>query len=141
MRGTNRGERQITAVFCGTMTGDILPIQLIYQGKTPRCHPHYRFVASCHVIYSVHMYVQVVIIPTYKYVAKVREDIGDDKFALVIMDNFKGQVNSLLDAHNIDACLLIVTNLYQSITTTGQFRQQASKGFLKRNSNFGIPSR
>ena len=92
-------------------------------------------------------YVQVVIIPTYKYVAKVREDIGDDKFALVIMDNFKGQVidgvNSLLDAYNVDVSLLhvVATKLYRLITTNGQFCQQASKGFLKRNSNFGIPSR
>ena len=28
-------KRQITAVFCGSLTGDLLPIQLIYQGKTP----------------------------------------------------------------------------------------------------------
>ena len=32
-------KRQITAVFCGTLTGDFLPLQLIYKGKTPRCHP------------------------------------------------------------------------------------------------------
>ena len=27
-------KRQITAVFCGSMTGDFLPPQLIYEGKT-----------------------------------------------------------------------------------------------------------
>ena len=37
------GKRQITAVFCATMVGDFLPIQLIYHGKTQRCHPHYKF--------------------------------------------------------------------------------------------------
>ena len=36
-------KRQITAVLCGSLTGDFLPIQLIYKGKTPRCHPHYNF--------------------------------------------------------------------------------------------------
>ena len=33
-------KRQITAVFCGTILGDFLPVQLIYKGKTPRCHPN-----------------------------------------------------------------------------------------------------
>ena len=36
-------KRQITAIFCGSLTGDFLPIQLIYQGKTNRCHPHFQF--------------------------------------------------------------------------------------------------
>ena len=31
-------KRQITTVFCGSLTGDFLPIQVIYQGKTQRCH-------------------------------------------------------------------------------------------------------
>ena len=30
-------KRQITAVFAGTMSGEFLPPQLIYQGKTPKC--------------------------------------------------------------------------------------------------------
>jgi len=42
MIGTS-DKRQITAVFCGTMTGDFLPVQVIYKGKTPRCHPRFGF--------------------------------------------------------------------------------------------------
>ena len=38
MIGVN-DERQITAVFCGTLAGDFLPVQLVYKGKTSRCHP------------------------------------------------------------------------------------------------------
>lgn len=34
---------QITAIFCGTIMGDFLPIQLIYQGKMARSHPKYQF--------------------------------------------------------------------------------------------------
>ena len=49
-------------------------------------------------------YVDHIIVP---YVRTVREKVGDDKAALVIIDNFKGQVTesvtSLLDAH---VCLL-----------------------------------
>ena len=33
-----KDKRQITAVFCCTLQGDFLPIQLIYQGKTSRYH-------------------------------------------------------------------------------------------------------
>ena len=45
-------KRQITAMFCGTLSGDILPIQLIYQGKSPCCHPHYDFPAGWNIIHS-----------------------------------------------------------------------------------------
>ena len=36
-------KRQITAVFCGSAAGDFLPLQLVYKGKTERCHPHFQF--------------------------------------------------------------------------------------------------
>ena len=32
-------KRQITAVFAASLTGAYLPPQLIYKGKTERCHP------------------------------------------------------------------------------------------------------
>ena len=34
-------KRMITATFTTTLNGVFLPIQLLYTGKTPRCHPHY----------------------------------------------------------------------------------------------------
>jgi len=34
---------KITAVFCGTLSGDFLPLQLIYKGKTACCHPRFKF--------------------------------------------------------------------------------------------------
>ena len=36
-------KRQITAVFCGSLVGDFLPPQVIYQGENDRCHSHYQF--------------------------------------------------------------------------------------------------
>ena len=36
-------KRQIRAVFCGSLIGDFLPIQLIYKGETAGCQPHYKF--------------------------------------------------------------------------------------------------
>ena len=32
-------KRQITAVMCAALTGEVLPVQLVYEGKTRRCHP------------------------------------------------------------------------------------------------------
>ena len=35
-------KRQITAVLEGTMSGDFLPVQLVYKGTTNRCLPSSR---------------------------------------------------------------------------------------------------
>ena len=32
-------KRQITGIFCVSMSGDSLPIHMIYKGLTDRCHP------------------------------------------------------------------------------------------------------
>src|SRR4051812_14598868 len=32
-------KRQITAVVASSLSGDLLPLQLIFQGKTDACHP------------------------------------------------------------------------------------------------------
>ena len=42
-------KRMIMAVFCGSLVGDFLPVQVIYKGKTNRVHPHYQFPMNCHV--------------------------------------------------------------------------------------------
>ena len=39
----NSDYRQITGTFGISMAGEFLPIQLIYQGKTNKCHPNYNF--------------------------------------------------------------------------------------------------
>ena len=45
-------KHQITAVFCGSLQGDFLPVQLIYKGKTSRCHPHFEFLPGWYVTHS-----------------------------------------------------------------------------------------
>ena len=42
-------KRQFTAVFCGSLDGDILPFQVIYQGKTTASLPHLNFPSNWHV--------------------------------------------------------------------------------------------
>ena len=117
-RGERRAEmigvndkRQITAVFCGSASGEFLPVQLIYTGKTARCHPRYLFPPEWNVTHSrnhwsnedtMEEYVDNIILP---YVEKVREKVGAEKAALVIMDNFKGQtttkITNRLEENNI----------------------------------------
>ncbi len=45
-------KRQITAVFCGSMIEDFLPLQLIYGGKTNRCHPMFQFPLDWDITHS-----------------------------------------------------------------------------------------
>ena len=45
-------KRLITAVFCGSLVGDFLPIQVIYQGKTARCHPRFEFPPEWDITHS-----------------------------------------------------------------------------------------
>jgi hypothetical protein len=45
-------KRQITAVFCGTLAGEFLPLQLIYQGKTKASLPPYKFPSDWHVTFT-----------------------------------------------------------------------------------------
>ena len=42
-------KRQITAVVCGSLSGNLLPFQLIYQGKTAACLPKFELPQDWHV--------------------------------------------------------------------------------------------
>lgn len=39
-------------MFAGTYTGDFLPPQLIYQGKTPRCLPQNEFPPEWNITFT-----------------------------------------------------------------------------------------
>ena len=88
-------KRQITAVFCGSLTGDFLPLQLIYTGKTGRCHPRYVFPSDWHVTQSpkhwsteetMIEYINEIIVPYVEAQRDVLHTPG--QAALVVMDNF-----------------------------------------------------
>ena len=36
-------KRQITLTLAGSMSGELLPLRLVYQGKTTHCHPQYSY--------------------------------------------------------------------------------------------------
>ena len=106
-------KRQITAVLPATMTGEHLLTQLIYKGKTTRCHPKVPFPEGWDVWHSdnhwsnedtMERYIVNIIIP---YVCHKREVLKLQAChpALAIIDCFKGQITprilSLLHENNI----------------------------------------
>jgi len=119
-KGTKRVEiaavddkRQITAVLACTLTGIFLPVQLIYERKTEKCHPSISFPSSWHITHTDNHwanesttleYLRLIIIP---YVEKTRSELKLDSSypALVIFDVFKGQcttaVLQMLKDHHI----------------------------------------
>ena len=62
---------QITVVMCGSLDGELLPMQLIYGGKTKRCHSAYQFpdvwlTSHTHNEDTMIEYVRNVIVPFVK---------------------------------------------------------------------------
>ena len=96
-------KRQITAIFACTLSEKFLPIQLIYQGTTPKCLPKtVNFPSDWHLTYTPShwaneetsmAYIDNIIIP---YAQKERISLGlsSEHCALVLFDAFKGQCMS-----------------------------------------------
>ena len=111
-------KRQLTAVLAGSLSGDFLPPQLIYEGKTDRCLPHYQFPSPWHVTKSethwsneqtMKEYFNKIIFP-YIQEKKTALKLSNEQPALLIFDNFRAQCTSsvldLLDGHNINVALI-----------------------------------
>ena len=91
-------KRQITAVFAGSLSGDFLPPQLLYEGKTTRCLPCFQFPPTWNVVTytanhwsnegTVKEHIERVILP---YISKKKKELKlpDEQSALLIFDNFK----------------------------------------------------
>ena len=99
-------------MFCAALSGELLPLQLIYQGKTTACLPRFAFPSEWNVTYTPNHwsngqktkeYIHKIILP---YVEAKRNAHGrSNQTALVIFDEFKGQITddvyNVLDNHNI----------------------------------------
>ena len=75
-------KRQITAVFSGTMSGVFLRMQLIYQGKTPKCLLSVQFPSNWNVTFidnhwsnetTMLEYLEKILFP---YIISAREKLG-----------------------------------------------------------------
>ena len=112
LQGLN-DKRMITATFTCSLSGQFLPMHLLYTGKTSRCHPNFEFPPEFDVCHSPNhwasqdttlRFVIQVIVP---YDNKVRQEmkLRSDYPALVIFDVFRGQtvteVHELLEENHI----------------------------------------
>ena len=92
-------KRQITAVFGCSMSGDFLPPQLVYQGKTAKCLPSYQFPSDWNITHTpnhwsneetMELYVTKVILPYLvdtKRKLKLRLAIQPCCFLTILKDN------------------------------------------------------
>ena len=74
-------KRQITLVLAGSVSGEFLPPQVIYEGKTKRCLPPFQFPSTWNITYtqthwsneeSMKEYIEAVIIP---YISRQKADL------------------------------------------------------------------
>ena len=120
-QGSNRVEiagmddkRQITAVICGSLSGKLLPFQVIYQGTTKACLPKCTGIPQdWHLTYTYNHwsneekmkeYIELIVLP---YIRQTRKELGlsDKHPALAIFDVFRGQtteaIYDILEQNNI----------------------------------------
>ena len=102
VKGKGKG-KQITATFDFSATGRFLPMQLIYAGKTKRCHPQgIKFPSGFDITHSLNhwrneelaiQHICVIILP---YVDKIKEELSlpKDQKTFLIYDVFKGQTTN-----------------------------------------------
>ena len=90
-------KREVTAVVAASMTGDLLPLQMLYTGVTERCHPTFNFPDKWNVWHSSNhwanesttlCYIEKVLKP---YLCQKKQELGlsDDTKALLLWDVFR----------------------------------------------------
>ena len=140
------GKRQITGTFAVSLTGEFLPIQMIYQGKTKSCLPKHKFPKTFHITYTKNQwsnteksveFFQHVIFP---YLKKVKEEKGypEEQMSLIIMDTLKGQDNETLTklcADNHCVVVLVPNNLTNKFQPLDLTVNKPAKGFLSEKYN------
>ena len=112
------------------MTGMFLPIQIIYEGKTPRCLPSFDFPTDFNVTFSDNNWsnkeksIELFVIFPYLKQAKASLKYSKELMSLIIMDPFKGQDNDvILDLCKKHMCQVVIvphnlTNKFQPLDIT-----------------------
>ena len=111
---------QITLTLAGLMSGELLPVQFLYQGKTTHCHPQYFYPSEFDVWHTSNRWanqettLRFINNITLPYVKAVRAKINTpDQGALVIFDVLKshmGQaVQTLLEKNGL-FCVIVPNN-------------------------------
>ena len=107
-------KQQLTALFAGSMSGDFLPIQLVYQGKQLGVYQSISFLQTGDIAFTPNhwcnestmcQYIDKIILP---YLCHKRKE--PEQPAVMIFDNFKGQCTEellkFLDSNNINVILI-----------------------------------
>ena len=133
---------QITATFAASLSGHFLPVQLVYEGKTIKCHPAVEFPKGWHMIHTsnhwcneetIINYNESVIVP---YMTQKRRQLGLDlkHTRLVILDEFKGQTTSrvlnLLQSNDL-MYVIVPPNCTDWLQPLDVSVNQAAKQFLQ----------
>ena len=136
-------KRQITVVFCASLTGEFLPVQVIYQGKTTASLPRYAFPDDWDITFTPNHwsnedktkeYINNIVIP---YVQRKRKELklSPSHSALVIYDEFKGQLTpnifSLLEANHIFV-VKVPPNCTDRLQPMDLSVNKAAKEFLRK---------
>ena len=110
--------RQVTVVLACSMSGEFLPTQVIYQGKSSRCLPSYKLPSDWDVTYTPNhwaneetslQYLKKIILP---FIELKRMELGLSAShpALVLFDHFRGQNTercfNFLEDHHIHHVLI-----------------------------------
>lgn len=134
--------KQITAVFCANAIGEFFPIQLIYAGKTNRCHPKFSFprdwsITNTENNWSIEMtmkvYLKDIII---LFVKKTRINLGvaPTQPTLAIFDHFKGQrtksITDTSERNNIHS-VLVPASCTDKLQPMDVSVNRAAKAFLE----------
>ncbi len=138
-----KDKRMITGIFCGNLNGEMLPFQLIYGGKTTRCHPSkIQFPEDWDITQnlkhwsnetSMLCYIHNVIV---SFVERVREELGEpkDKPALAIFDCFRGQLTAnivmVLEENNKHS-VIVPPNCTDKLQPLDLTVNKAAKSFLQ----------
>ena len=132
--------RQITAVFGCSLSGDYLPLQLIYQVKTTKCLLQVQFPSDWSVVYTANywsnketmeVYITKIMIP---YIAKTKRkfSISQDHSALLLFDNFKGQCTEKLLKLLYSDVVLIPPNCMDRLQPLDLSVNKGAKEFLQK---------
>jgi hypothetical protein len=127
-------KRQITAVFAIDMDGNLLPPQLIYAGRTDKCHPKFQFPDEWEIDHteshwstaaSMVRYAQRVLIP-YVCAQRLMLNLSETQVAVVIFDTYNAQ------RHNDELHKLLKDNfiefIYVPAACTGELQPLDADG-------------
>ena len=138
-------KRGITVTFAETLSGQILPFQLIYAGKTSRSLPNVEFPAGFSLSYNEKHWsneaetISLLNNVIYPQITKVKENLAlpETQQTLLIWDAFKAQstekVMCELEKLNIKAVMVPknMTHLLQplDLTTNASVKKMEKRGF------------